>query len=102
MKPHEVRPNVKKEKRAKYKAKWVYTRFYASGGLCATKEPAPYRGAKKKKNRPKTAARKAVCAGLCVPPTDFTTRAHRDTYPNRVLRPHEDHSPIENKKEGPL
>jgi hypothetical protein len=83
------------------KQKKTYAGFYASGDLCATKEPAPCHDAKKKKNRPKTAARKAVSTGHRVP-TAIQPFTRQNFCPNNILCPQPGHSDGENKKEGPL
>ena len=110
MKPHEVRPSVKKEKKSKMQGEKSTYLILRLRGLVRNKGACPISRCKKEKKqaqngRPqRTLCRLSalVCVrGLCVPPTDFTTRTHRDSCSKSISCSHGDHSLGENKKEGP-
>ena len=110
MKPHEVRPNVKKEKEGKIQSEMGVYQILRLRRLVRNKGACPISRCKKEKKqaqngRPqRTLCRLSalVCVrGLCVPPTDFTTRAHRDSCSKSISCSHGDHSLGANKKEGP-
>ena len=87
MKPHEVRPNVKKEKKSKMQGEKGTYLILRLRGLVRNKGACPISRCKKEKKQAQNGSpQRALCRSLCAVRRSLP-RAHRDSCSNNILCP---------------